>query len=63
MAVNEHQRLADSASRMLRYAEINENWPLVEHLLGVLRSLGGKVMRMRDPRFHWRADYMVLFAL
>jgi hypothetical protein len=63
MAMNEHQRLADSASRMLRYAELNEHWAFMEHLLGTLREMGGKVIRVADPNYKWRADYMVQFRL
>jgi hypothetical protein len=61
MALTELQQLADGASRSLRWAEVNEDWSLMESLLGTLKALGGHVIRIGDPRFNWRADYVVEF--
>lgn len=60
--MNETQRLADSAARMLRWSEINEDWSLMEKLIGLLQEMGGKVIRIGDPRFTWRSDYVVSFT-
>lgn len=62
MAMNQHQRLADGAARELRWAELNEDWPLMEHLLGILALMGGRVIRIKDPSYNWRSDYLVQFT-
>jgi hypothetical protein len=45
----------------IRWAEINEAWGYMERLLLLVREMGGRVMRMEDPRFRWRSDYIVSF--
>lgn len=52
-------RLAGIMAEQLRHAEINEQWSYMEHLLRTLRAMGARVMKVHDPRFNWRGDYIV----
>lgn len=51
--------IAALAAEQLRWAEINEYWAYMEALLWLLREMGAQVIRLEDPRFTWRADYLV----
>ena len=54
-------QMAGIMAEQLRQAEINEHWSYMEHLLKTLRSMGARVMKVHDPRFNWRGDYIVSF--
>jgi hypothetical protein len=53
--------MAGLMAEQLRWAEINEAWGYMEAMLRLIREMGGRVMRMEDPRFRWRSDYIIYF--
>jgi hypothetical protein len=54
-------RMAGQMAEQLRWAEINEAWAYMEAMLKTIREMGGRVMRIEDPRFRWRSDYIISF--
>lgn len=61
MALTPGLRMAGLAADQLRWAELNEAWAYMGALLTLLKEMGARVMRVQDPRFRWRADYLVVF--
>ena len=61
MALSNGLKMAGLMSDQLRWAEINEAWAYMEAMLRLIREMGGRVMRMEDPRFRWRSDYIISF--
>lgn len=53
--------LATLAAQELRKAELNEQWGYMEALLHMIQEMGGRVLRVPDPRFKWRSDYLIQF--
>jgi hypothetical protein len=54
--------MAGLIADQLRWAEINEAWGYMEKLLRLVREMGGRIIRLTDPRFRWRWDYIISFA-
>jgi hypothetical protein len=54
-------RMAALMAGQLRWAEVNEAWAYMEKMLALIKEMGGRVMRLEDPRFRWRSDYIISF--
>lgn len=52
-------KMAGLMAEQLRWAEINESWAYMASLLRTLKEMGARVIRLEDPRFKWRSDYLV----
>lgn len=55
-------KMAGHMAYELRWAELNEYWQYMEALMGLLETMGARVMRLEDPNYKWRAHYIVSFT-